>query len=384
VTVSVGVGTGGPVPVTVITLVAVRAPSTVLTVIVAVPALTAVTSPVLLTVATAVLLELHVTLLSEAFAGTTVAVSCCAVPAVNAAVAGVKVTDVTGTAVTITSLAAVRAPSTVLTVIVAVPAPIPKTLPVSLTMATELLLELHIRFLLEAFAGAIEAFSWSMLPAVIAALAGANVTPVTGTKVTVMTLVAIRPPSAVLTVMVAVPDLTPVIRPVSLTVATEESLELQVTFLLEAVAGATVAVNCCVRPIFTFAVAGAKVTPVTGITFTVTLAVAVSPPSFVAADMTALPPAIPLTNPVTLTVATEVLLEIHTTLLSVAFAGTTVALSCWVAPTFIGGTVAGVKVIPVTGTAIIKTFAVAVKPPSTVLAVITAVPNVPVRSTSPV
>ena len=51
-------------------------PSAALAVIVAVPLDTAVTNPVLLTVATAVLLLLHVTLLLVAFSGVTVAVSC--------------------------------------------------------------------------------------------------------------------------------------------------------------------------------------------------------------------------------------------------------------------------------------------------------------------
>ena len=51
-------------------------PSAVLAVIVAVPLDTAVINPVLLTVATAVLLLLHVTLLSVALSGVTVAVSC--------------------------------------------------------------------------------------------------------------------------------------------------------------------------------------------------------------------------------------------------------------------------------------------------------------------
>jgi len=151
--------TGGPVPVTVTALVAVRTPSTVLTVIVAAPDLTPVTKPVALTVATEVLLELHVTLLSEAFSGTTVAVNCCDVPACIVAETGVKVTPVTDTAVTLTVLVAVRTPSTVLTVMLAVPALIPAINPVGLTMATELSLDAHKRSLLEALAGAIVAFS---------------------------------------------------------------------------------------------------------------------------------------------------------------------------------------------------------------------------------
>jgi hypothetical protein len=59
-----------------IELVAVLLPSWVVTVIVADPPPTAVTSPVVFTVATDVLLDDHVTFLFVAFAGVTVAVSC--------------------------------------------------------------------------------------------------------------------------------------------------------------------------------------------------------------------------------------------------------------------------------------------------------------------
>ena len=68
---------------TVIAQVAVKfEPSVVVAVIVAVPLATAVTRPVLLTVATAVLLLCHITLLSVALLGVTVALSCNVFPLV--------------------------------------------------------------------------------------------------------------------------------------------------------------------------------------------------------------------------------------------------------------------------------------------------------------
>ncbi len=63
--------------------------------------------------------------------------------------------------------------------------------------------------------------------------------------------------------MVAVPAATPVTRPELLTVAIDVFDELQVTFLLVAFDGETVAVSCCVVPTLTEADVGLTVTPVT-------------------------------------------------------------------------------------------------------------------------
>ena len=84
---------------TVMVLVAVLAPSCVVTVMMAVPGATAVTNPLALTVATAVLLELQLTILFVAFDGETVAVTCCVVAAEMEAEAGETVTPVTATVV---------------------------------------------------------------------------------------------------------------------------------------------------------------------------------------------------------------------------------------------------------------------------------------------
>ena len=81
-----------------------------------------------------------------------------------------------------------------------------------------------------AFAGAIVAESCSVPPINIDAVVGDTLTPVTRIGFTVITEVAVRAPSAVVTVIVAVPTLTPVTSPVALTVATAVLLLLQVTF----------------------------------------------------------------------------------------------------------------------------------------------------------
>ncbi len=67
-------------------------------------------------------------------------------------------------------------------------------------------------------------------PIRIDAVVGLTVTPVTNIGFTVITLVAVLEPSAVVTVIVAVPTDTPVTSPVALTVATALLLLLQVRF----------------------------------------------------------------------------------------------------------------------------------------------------------
>ena len=68
------------------------------------------------------------------------------------------------------------------------------------------------------------------------------------TEVTVMAELAILLPLCVVAVIVAVPIATAVTNPLASTVATASSLDDQITFLLEAFEGATVAVNTTVLP----------------------------------------------------------------------------------------------------------------------------------------
>src|SRR2546429_198844 len=109
-------------------------------VIVAEPATTPVTSPLELTVATAVLLLDHVIVRPDSglpFASFGVAVSCAVFPAGTLAVAGVA-----GTVVTV-MLAVPLCPSLV-AVIVAEPATLPVTSPLELTVATDVLELAHV------------------------------------------------------------------------------------------------------------------------------------------------------------------------------------------------------------------------------------------------
>ena len=137
--------------------VAVLLPSSVVTVIVVVPAFKAVTLPST-TVATDVLLLFHDTFLLVALSGLTVAVKVIVSPSVNEAVVLSNDTLVTGYtfATTVTLQVAVLAPSSVFAVMVAVPGAIAVTTP-PLTDATEELLEIHRIVLFSASEGEIVA-----------------------------------------------------------------------------------------------------------------------------------------------------------------------------------------------------------------------------------
>ena len=165
-----------------------------------------------------------------------------------------------------------------------------------------------------AFAGAIVEVNCCVPPIRIEAVDGDTLTPVTSMGLTVMTEVAVKLPSAVVTVIVAVPTETPVTSPVALTVATAVLLLLQVTLWFVAFAGAIVAANCCVPPIRIEAVVGDTLTPVTSIGLTVITLVAVLEPSCVVTVMVAVPTDTPVTRPAALTVATAVFELLQVTL----------------------------------------------------------------------
>jgi hypothetical protein len=214
-----------------------------------------------------------------AFAGAIVELSCCVPPINIEAVVGDTLTPFTSIGLTVITLVAVLEPSAVVTVIVAVPTDKPVTSPVALTVATAVLLLLQVTFWFVALAGAIVAVNCCVPPIKIEAVVGDTLTPVTSIGFTIMTDVAVKLPSAVVTVIVAVPTETPVTRPVALTVATAVLLLLQVTLWLVAFAGAIVAANSWVPPINIEAVVGLTITPVTSIGLTVMTEVAVLAPS---------------------------------------------------------------------------------------------------------
>jgi hypothetical protein len=137
---SVVVGIGA---LTVIILVAVL-PSPVLAVIIAVPSATAETSPCISTIATDMLSEDHVTVLSVALLGRIVALSCLLPPTNKTApVVGLTFIPDTATVFTVTGHAAVF-PFMVFAVIVTAPAFTPLTMPLEETVATFLSLLDHL------------------------------------------------------------------------------------------------------------------------------------------------------------------------------------------------------------------------------------------------
>jgi hypothetical protein len=315
--------------------VAVLLPSTVVAVMVAFPAATPVTTP-FATVATAVLLLVHVTALLVALEGETVAVKVDFASLARVRLVLSRLTPVTVTAaLTVTEQVAVWPPSFVVTVIVALPALTAVTVPFE-TLATEVLLLFHVIFLFVALVGATVAVSVSVPPTIRLEDDLFKVTPVTETEVemTVIAQVAVLLPSTVVTVMVAVPALTPVTVPFDDTLATAGALLNHVTFLLVALEGETVAVSLSLPPVAILIDVLSKVTPVTAMgALTVTAQVAVKPPSSVVTVMTAFPIAMPVTSPADDTVATAGLSLLHETFRFVASDGSIVALRVSVPPT---------------------------------------------------
>ena len=310
--------TGYFLSLTVIEQLAVIPPSSVFTVTTAVPVLIAVTLPSS-TVATDGSSDDHVTFLFVAFSGLTVAVNTITSPSTISKDVLFKETPVTAytLAWTFTEQVAVLPPSSVVTVIVALPFETAVTLP-SCTVATDELSEVQIRFLLVAFSGVIVAVKVATSPSVSSIDVLSKTTPVTGyfLSLTVIEQLAVIPPSSVFTVTTAVPLLRAVTLPSS-TVATDGSSDDHVTFLFVAFSGLTVAVNTITSPSTISREVLFKDTPVTGYTFSLTDTehVAVFPPSSVLTVITALPLLTAVTLPF-LTVATAVLLDDHDTVLS--------------------------------------------------------------------
>ena len=275
---------------TVMVLVAVCPPSCVVTVMVAVPTDTAVTTPLVFTVATAGLLLLHIRLRLVALAGVMLAASDAVSPATMVKAGGFSVTPVTVMGVTVTTQLAVCEPSCVVAVIIAVPTAWAVTTPCEFTEAMAVAVLCHVTLRLEALAGNTVATRVSRPPTVIEVALVLRVTPVTDMAgVTVTTQVAVRAPSCVVTVMVAVPCDTAVTTPLVFTVAIAELLVLHVTLRLVAFWGSTVGVSVWLCPTARVVALVLSVTLVTATTgaVTVTLAVAVRLPSAVVTVMVA-------------------------------------------------------------------------------------------------
>src|SRR5437899_6847130 len=172
-------------------------PSLVAVIVTGPPAATPLTSPLPFTLAIALLLDCQVTTRPVngcPLASLGVAVSCTVLPTATPAVAGVTVTDATGTGVTV--MAAVPLWPSLVAVIVAEPATFAVTSPVPVTVATGVLVLAHVtvrpvRML--PLASRRVALSCTVWPAGTLADAGLTVTDATGTPLTVMLAVPLWP-----------------------------------------------------------------------------------------------------------------------------------------------------------------------------------------------
>jgi hypothetical protein len=228
-------------------------------------------------------------------------------------------------------------PSVDLAVMLAEPAFRPVTTPAELTEATVPSLEIQFRILLLALAGVTVAVRGVVAPTVMEAVAGI-VTWVTRTvgaapTVTVQLFDAMCEPS----VEAAVISVDPVFRPVTIPVESTEAMvgspEVQVSVLLAASAGSTVADSVVVEPTFTAEVAGIETLVIQMLTVTRQALDVIFEPSVDVAVISACPDLTPRTVPEASTLAMVASLEDQFSPLLVALAGTTVATSVWLVPT---------------------------------------------------
>jgi len=259
------------------------------------PAATPVTSPVALTVATAPLLELHVTVRPVStlpLLSVSVAVICCVgvIPRTKLADRGFTVTVATGTGSTVIVGVAVEITDSLVAVIVAVPTPVAVTVVVplvelaGLTVSTAVLLETQLTVRPESrppFTSFVTAVTACVPPTTIGVVGAERVTVTTGASTTVIkdAPVFVSPVAVIVT---GPPAATPVTRPFASTVAVAVLLELHVTMRSVStllLASRKVAVSCCVPPTTTLAGVGVTVTVATGIGVTVITTLPVFPPA---------------------------------------------------------------------------------------------------------
>src|SRR5437016_5712704 len=247
----------------------------------------------------------------------------------------------------VTVMAAVPLCPSLMAVIVAEPATTPLTSPLELTVATAVLLLDHAIGRPDSGLPAASfgvAVSWSALPAGTLAELGLTVTDATGTCTTVMAAVPLCP--SLVAVIVAEPATLPVTSPLELTVATDVLELAHVTTRPDnglPLPSFGVAVSCTVRPAFTEAAAP------------------------------------PLTSPVPVTVATDVLLLAQVTTRPASglpLASFGVAVSCTVCPADTEAD-AGLTVTELTGTGMLDTVMLEVPLCPSLVAVIVAEPAVP-------
>src|SRR2546422_897711 len=346
-------------------------------VIVAEPASFAVTSPLELTVAAVVLLEVQVTTRPDSGCPSApfgVAVSCTVLPSSTLADAGVTATVATGTGVTVI-LAVPLCPSDV-AVIVAAPATTAVTRPLAFTVATAVLLLDQLMVRPESglpFASLGVAVSGTVCPTGTLADVGATATDATGTLVTVILDEPLCPSEVA--VIVATPTATPVTTPLALTAATAVLLLNQLTARPDSgvpFAPFGVAASGTVCPTGALPDGGATATDATGALLTVMLALPLWPS--LVAEMVAEPVATAVTSPPALTVAAAPFQLVHPTPRpdsGLPFASLGIAVS-WTVPPACRLAAAGVTATDATGTAATAIAAVPLCP--SLVAVIVAEP----------
>src|SRR2546422_1750695 len=239
-------------------------------VIVAEPAAAPVTTPLVLTVATEVLLLDQDTARPDSgvpFASFGVAVSCTVPPTKTDAVAGLTLTDATATFATV-MLAVPLCPSLV-AVIAAEPTAPPVTKPLPLTVATDVLLLVHVTVRpdsglpLPSFGVAV---SCTVAPTKTDPVAGLTLTDATGTLVTVMPALPLFP--SLVAVITAEPVANAVTSPLASTLATLDWLVDQSTARPESALPAKssgVAVSCTICPTCVVPEGGVTTTWATGV-----------------------------------------------------------------------------------------------------------------------
>jgi hypothetical protein len=202
------------------------------------------------------------------------------------------------------------------------------------TAATAVLLLFQLTALFVALAGVMAWTRVSEAPATAARLTEVlfNDTPVTAMGFTVTAQVAVLPPSAVVTVIVADPGATAVTMPFDDTVATALLLLTQLKALFVALEGVIVGTRVSAAPTKRL-VDAFNETPVTKMGVTETAQVAILPPSVVVTVMVADPGVTAATMPFDDTVATAELLLLQLTALFVAFSGVMVEMRVSTAPT---------------------------------------------------
>jgi hypothetical protein len=335
---------------TVTAQVAVNPPSLVVTVIVADPAATAVTSPDALTVAIEVAELDQTTVLFVAFDGATVATRVLVAPTARLRLLALRVTPVTGVTTLTAQVAVLLLPSLVLAVIVADPRPMAVTVPVVPTVATAAFELDQVTDLSVVLDGVTVATRVSVPPIANLLVLLLRLIPVAWTNI-VTEQAAVLAPSAVVAVIAAFPAEMPLTFPAASTVATLGVSLAHETFRLVALLGEIVGTRVSLAPTAIRVLALFSVTPVTGTTMvpTVTAQEADLPPSIVVAVMVAVPAATGVTTPPE-TAATAALLLAQVTPALDAVAGATVAVRLAVAPPTRRFNVVGYTLTPVTGT----------------------------------